>query len=336
MNAPVEWHASLEAEQSLLGALLLDNSVFGRVAGIIKASDFYNLSHAAIFRVVGEAVRRNAPADITTVAEAMLRDHREAFDAMGGSAYVANLAYSVPSSLHVERYAEIVHEKALCRHVSAFGLDLSQRARDCRGEDIATLIAAGKGRLKDLADTSFLGQGLRVMTATTLVSLELAPLEVLLEPWLFQKNLGMIHAKRGVGKTHFALGIAFAIASGSTFLGWRAPKRRSVLYVDGEMPIQIMQRRLQELTSSYGEIPDLLRIVTPDHQDKPMPDLATRAGQSEIDSIIDDQTDLVILDNLSALVRSGGAENESESWGMVSGMGSAAPSRRPRNDLYPP
>lgn len=161
------------------------------------------------------------------------------------------------------------------------------------------------------------GHPLRVLTAGELVNHHLPPLRPILEPWLYEKNLAMVHAKRGVGKTHLALAVAFAVASGGAFLGYRAPEARGVLYLDGEMPGQLMQKRLAELMGTDGESPELLRIVTPDLQEKPMPDLGTVAGQREVDALVDEQTALIVVDNLSCLVRSGGAENESESWGAV-------------------
>lgn len=181
------------------------------------------------------------------------------------------------------------------------------------GRNVARMLSelAG-GRLPDNRAHS-----LRVLTAAELVNHDLPPLEPILEPWLYQKNLAMVHAKRGVGKTHLALAVAFAVASGGTFLSYRAPRPRGVLYLDGEMPGQLMQKRLSELMGADGISPDLLRIVTPDLQDKPMPDLGTVAGQREVDALVDDQTALIIVDNLSCLVRSGGAENESESWSTV-------------------
>jgi len=155
-------------------------------------------------------------------------------------------------------------------------------------------------------------------TMHQLINVDLPELEPLLEPWLFEKNLAMIHAKRGVGKTFLTLAVAYAVASGTSFLGWSAPKPRGVIYIDGEMPAQLMQSRLRELASAHGEIPDLLRIITPDLQDAPMPDLATYSGQAAIDELVTSDTRLIVVDNLSCLVRSGGAENESESWRTVS------------------
>jgi hypothetical protein len=159
---------------------------------------------------------------------------------------------------------------------------------------------------------------LRVTGAGELLKLELPKLEVLLPPWLCEKNLVMVHSKRGVGKTHFAFACGYAIASGCSFLGWCPPRPRGVLYIDGEMSVQLMQQRLAQLVSANGEIPERLLIVTPDLQEQAMPDLATREGQASIDALVLPDTALIIIDNLSCLVRSGGQENESESWGAVS------------------
>ena len=157
------------------------------------------------------------------------------------------------------------------------------------------------------------------LTATELVNLKLPPLESFLAPWLSQKCLAMVHSKRGVGKTHFGLGVADAVSSGGQFLGWKAEKARRVLFLDGEMPVQLMQQRLSEQAGRRGSVPELLRIVTPDLQDAPLPDLGTLAGQVEIDRVIEEwNAELVIVDNISCFVRSGGAENEAESWGFVS------------------
>jgi hypothetical protein len=126
----------------------------------------------------------------------------------------------------------------------------------------------------------------------------------------------MVHAWRGIGKTHFALGVAYAVASGGGFLKWKADKPRRVLYIDGEMPgAQIKERLAAIIASPDGrQQPPAghFRIVTPDAQEFALPDLATSAGQEAYDAISAD-ADLIVADNLSALSRTG-PENEGESW----------------------
>lgn len=81
--------------------------------------------------------------------------------------------------------------------------------------------------------------------------LELPPQEDILTPWLTTQGLAMIYAPRGVGKTHVALGIAYAVATGGEFLRWQAPKPRGVLYLDGEMPAKMMQERLKAIVAAH-------------------------------------------------------------------------------------
>ncbi len=148
--------------------------------------------------------------------------------------------------------------------------------------------------------------------------------EEILSPWLLSQSLSMIYSWRGVGKTHVALGIAYAIASGSSFLGWKASTARQVLYIDGEMPAPALQSRLAAIVAASDAQPQpgMLRIVTPDLQSGAMPDLATREGQDVINGVIGD-AEVIIVDNLSCLVRGGGRENEAESWLAVGEWASA-------------
>lgn len=312
------WGWSQEAEQALLGALLIDALAFKRVHGIVRAGDFYIGGHREIFRTIAALDECGQAADLVTVHEHLAAKDSEDYRASGGIAYLGALAQNTPSALNVHRYAELVAERAQRRRLDGFGQALSRSARGEPGKAVAELLGQARADLERLSDRSIGAQRLHALDVEELLALAVPELEPLLVPWLFQKNLAMVHAKRGVGKTHFALAVAFAVAAGGRFLDYAAPRGRGVLYVDGEMPLQIMQKRLRELASSYGEVPKLLRFITPDLQGRPMPDLATTAGQAEIDAFVREETELVVIDNLSCLVRSGGAENESESWGAVS------------------
>lgn len=150
------------------------------------------------------------------------------------------------------------------------------------------------------------------------LAMEIPPREMILGPIIPEQGIVMLYSKRGVGKTHIGLGIAYAVATGSKFLRWEAPSPRPVLYIDGEMPAISMQERLAYLVaSSEAEppSPDYLSIITPDLQDSAMPDLSSQEGQDSIAGHLDGVS-LVIVDNLSALCRFG-RENESESWSPV-------------------
>lgn len=159
-----------------------------------------------------------------------------------------------------------------------------------------------------------ISEKLRTISITELLSLELPPREMLLAPFLPTQGLVMIVAKRGVGKTHIALGIAYAVATGGTFLGWNAPKTNRVLYIDGEMPASLMQERLKHIVTMFDKTDDYgyLQLLTPDLQGRSLPDLSCKEGRDAIESLLDN-VDLIVIDNISCLFRSGG-ENESESW----------------------
>ena len=155
-----------------------------------------------------------------------------------------------------------------------------------------------------------------VVNIGNLLSRKFPPRETMLSPWLKKQSLDMLHAWRGFGKTFVALEIGYAVATGGQLLGWSAPKPRGVLYVDGEMPGVTLQERLSRIVLSESGEPDpeLFRIITPDLQNTCVPDLATEEGQRLIEEQILPSTDLIILDNLSCLVRRAGRENDAESW----------------------
>lgn len=144
------------------------------------------------------------------------------------------------------------------------------------------------------------------------------PREMLLAPWLPVKGLGLVFAPRGIGKTHFASGVSYAVASGGQFLKWRAPSPRKVLVLDGEMPAATLQERWAEIAEKAGAEPpaeDYVRILAADLCEFGLPDLSTEEGQRQIDPHIGD-AELIVVDNLSTICRSG-KENESESWAIV-------------------
>lgn len=157
-----------------------------------------------------------------------------------------------------------------------------------------------------------------VIEAAELLSKAFPPRDRILHPWLTTQGLAMIYGPRGIAKTHVAMGIAYALASGGEFLGWRAAQAIPVLYIDGEMPGADLKERLARIIeSSPNEAPaGFLRFITPDlQQDGIMPNLYTPEGQQVINAALGNAR-VIVVDNLSALVR-GGKENEGESWQPV-------------------
>ena len=151
---------------------------------------------------------------------------------------------------------------------------------------------------------------LRAFTSAEFTEMKLRPREFILDPILRSRSLAMLSAFRGVGKTHVAMGIAHAVATGGRFLTWNAPTARHVLYVDGEMPSADLQERLRlypPVTSGF------LRVLPMDEQ---MVDIGLNLSQPTSQSMLETMIGpaaLLILDNRSTLV-SGGRENDAESW----------------------
>ncbi|MEY5099144.1 MAG: replicative helicase [Pseudomonadota bacterium] len=119
---------SVEAEQSVLGALLIDNRAFDNVADRLVPASFYRAEHRTIYAATASLITAGKPADIITVYEVLQRQGL-AEDA-GGLRYLNELAQSVPGSANVGRYADIVAQRAQCREAIAIARDLQQSAYD--------------------------------------------------------------------------------------------------------------------------------------------------------------------------------------------------------------
>ena len=100
--------------------------------------------------------------------------------------------------------------------------------------------------------TTETSSGLVVIGADEFASIEFPSREYLLEPWFQEKNLTLLYAPRGVGKTILATGIALAVSSGGQFLRWNASRAKRVLYVDGELPEETLQKRIRDVAKASG------------------------------------------------------------------------------------
>ncbi|RUW17669.1 AAA family ATPase, partial [Mesorhizobium sp. M1E.F.Ca.ET.041.01.1.1] len=150
------------------------------------------------------------------------------------------------------------------------------------------------------------------------------PREKLMAPIIPEKGLIEIYAPRGVGKTFLSLGIAIAVATGTDFLRWTVPRPRRVLYVDGEMSFIDLQERAKWMVARLDTPPqkDFLRLFAADLQRHGIPDLASETpdGRVAVENALrlgePDQTDLLVLDNLSTLTKTG-SENSDEAWAFM-------------------
>jgi replicative DNA helicase len=115
---------NLEAEQSVIGGLLLDNNAIDRIVGILSESDFYRHDHQVIFSHIEKMIARNQPADIVTVAESM--EAAGVLERVGGISYIGAMAQNTPGSANIKRYAEIVRDKAVARNLISIAAEIQE------------------------------------------------------------------------------------------------------------------------------------------------------------------------------------------------------------------
>jgi len=149
------------------------------------------------------------------------------------------------------------------------------------------------------------------VTSSQLASLDLPPRRPLLADWLCEGDYGIIYAPRGVGKTWLAQLIAKASSSGGRVGAWLAPSRAKVLYIDGEMPPDLMRDRDTGL--GEGEIEILSHAILFDRTGQVLNITELAQQQAILERCIRDEIKLLILDNLSTLA-SGVKENDSYEW----------------------
>ena len=117
---------SIEAEQSLLGGLLIDNSALDQVGDTISSKDFYRQDHRLIFTYINEIINLDNPADVITVAESL--EKKSELASVGGIAYLGSLAENMPSVANIRGYAKIIRDNSVLRNLISVGSDIVEVA----------------------------------------------------------------------------------------------------------------------------------------------------------------------------------------------------------------
>ena len=144
---------SIEAEQSVLGGLLLDNAAFDKIADLVGESDFYRDEHRRIYRQIRSLLERNKPVDVVTVAESL--DIAGEGGETGGLAYLGELAANTPSAANIRRYAEIVRERAVLRQLVTAGDEIAGSALNPLGRDPKQLLDEAEAKVFAIAEGGF-------------------------------------------------------------------------------------------------------------------------------------------------------------------------------------
>jgi replicative DNA helicase len=141
---------SIEAEQSVLGGLLLDNLAWDRIADLLTESDFYRYEHRQIYAAIAALAGASKPADVVTVHE-HLQSLGRAADC-GGQAYLNALAQSVPSAANIRRYAEIVRERAVLRKLIGASDEIATQAFNPQGKPVTQILDEAETRIFQIGE----------------------------------------------------------------------------------------------------------------------------------------------------------------------------------------
>ena len=147
---------SIEAEQAVLGGLMLDPSAFDRIADQLSEEDFYRRDHQLIYRAIRELVEKNRPYDAVTVGEWF--ESQGATEQVAGGAYLVELAASTPSAANIKAYAEIVRDKAIQRRLIDVGTAIVNDGFQPEGRDSTELLAKAEQEVFAIAEGSARGK----------------------------------------------------------------------------------------------------------------------------------------------------------------------------------
>ncbi|MBP6582936.1 MAG: replicative DNA helicase, partial [Chromatiaceae bacterium] len=256
---------SNQAEQSLLGGLMLDNQTWDSVADKVGEGDFYRREHRLIFGAIRDLAAREQPFDVVTLAE-MLERTGQLEDA-GGLPYLGVIATSTPSAANVKAYAKIVRERSVLRQLISVGTGISDIAFNTEGREVAELLDEAERRVFEIAEQEQRGgggfQSLRGLLGRAVERIEILfqrnePITGLptgfadfdeMTSGLQPSDLIIVAGRPSMGKTSFAMNLAENVA---------LEVKRPVAIFSMEMPGDALAMRMM---SSLGRI-DQHRVRT--------------------------------------------------------------------------
>ncbi|AGF48364.1 replicative DNA helicase [Candidatus Kinetoplastibacterium oncopeltii TCC290E] len=140
---------SIEAEQSVLGGLLIDNSTWDKISGVITAEDFYRHEHRTIWKHIDSLINLDRPADVITVNDSIVNSGKT--NDIGGIEYLNSLAHNTPSAANITRYAEIVRERSILRKLVAISDEISEIALNPKGKEARQILDEAEAKVFKIA-----------------------------------------------------------------------------------------------------------------------------------------------------------------------------------------
>lgn len=281
---------NLEAEQSVLGGLMLDSAALDQVEDLISADDFYKPAHQRIFSVVKELSHRNEKADLLTVSN--LLEGRQELEGVGGPSYLVTLLEKTISAANIQSYAKIIKEKSILRRIIETSTNIIDRAFTGEYEDIESFVDAAESEIFKIAENKTTAG---LIESWTIVESAVKRLEELYKrkeditglasgfQGLDRETAGMhpgemtvIAARPSMGKTAFSLNIASHVA---------LRLKKTVAYFSLEMGKDSVMTRMLAAEARVG----MGELRSGRIQDASWPRLIAAAGQlSEAPLFIDD------------------------------------------------
>ncbi len=249
---------SIQAEQSVLGGLMLDNDAWDQIADRVGEEDFYRRDHRLIFRAIRELVDRSQPCDAVTLSEFLETIHE--LDNVGGLAYLGALAKDTPSAANIKAYADIVRERSVMRQLIQVGTEIVNSAFQPRGRGSPELLDNAERRVFQIAEQRSRGKGGFLHLPSVLKDV-VERIETLFErddpitglrtgfddfdlktAGLQNSDLIIVAGRPSMGKTTFAMNIAEHVV---------LQEKRPVAIFSMEMPAEQLAMRL---IASLGRI----------------------------------------------------------------------------------
>lgn len=143
---------SIEAEQSVLGGLLLDETGWDKVTGLVEEHDFYRYEHRLIFNAIKSLAEQNRPADVITVEEVLQR--QELLTEAGGFPYLVDLVQNTASAINIAHYAEIVRDRSVMRQLAQVGTQIATTAYNPQGRDVKQMLDEAESMVFKIAESS--------------------------------------------------------------------------------------------------------------------------------------------------------------------------------------
>lgn len=286
---------SFEAEQSVLGGLMLDNHAWDQVIERITEKDFYRYEHQLIFKAIALLERKNHPFDVLTVSES-LKDLGE-LENIGGEVYLFEITKNTPSASNIKAYADIVRERSIFRQLIGVANEIADAAFNPDGSPCTDLLDVAERKVFEIASSDLRGQG--PLEIKTLLGKAMERIDTLFHSqktitgletgyYDFDKmtaglqpaDLIIVAGRPSMGKTTFAMNIAEYVA-----INAKAP----VLIFSMEMPGESLAMRM---LSSLGRI-EQQKLRSGRLQDDDWPRIGSAVGMlSEAPMFIDDMPGL--------------------------------------------